>query len=380
MKILHLFSNWKWTGPAEPAINLCGALAARYDLMLIHGSPPDASYGNAVHEQANARGITTIPGFRLNKHLNLWHDVADARKLRKLISERKPDLIHTHLPNDHVVAGMACMANAKAPLIVRSFYGASGPETGLRSSLWLSRFTSGAIVITQAGRERLTRRYRFQEERSAVIPVGVDTVRFDPARIDRADARSALGLTPDDVVFGIVARMQRHRKFEKLLEAMRLAMAEDPRIKLIIVGRGTHREEVAIRPVREMGLEDHILFPGYISGDLFVEALSAMDAALFLVPGSDGSCRAVREKIVMGLPVIAAKTPPLDEMIVHGETGLLVELTVEGLKHAIMQMALDGGRLARMRKNALKYGRKHFALKNQAEAVASFYDQIMALS
>lgn len=385
MRILHLFSNWKWTGPAEPAINLCAALAERHDVRVIPGNPWDSSYGNEVREQALSRGLEVVPGYRLNKHLDLWHNFTDARRLRGLVRDWKPDLIHTHLPNDHIVAGQACMGLSAAPQIVRSFYGTQGPEkvifkTGLRTRLSLSRFTNGAIVITPSGQKRLIQEFGFSETRSAVIPVGVNTERFDPTRIDRDTARESFDIIYTDIVFGIVARMQRHRKFELLLEAMRQAMAENPHIKLMIVGRGTHRDEVAIDPVRKMGLEDRILFPGYISGERFVEALVAMDAACFLVPGSDGSCRAVREKMVMGLPVIAIDTPPLDEMVEDAQTGFLVESSVEGLKEAILAMAKSKDEMKRMQKNAREYGRHHFALKNQAEAVSAFYEHILSLS
>jgi glycosyltransferase involved in cell wall biosynthesis len=373
MKILHLFSNWKWTGPAELAVNLCRRLADTHEVRFIPGSPPADNIPNEVVDHARERGLESLPGFRLKKHLSVRHNMHDVPQLHRLLRAERFDLIHAHMPNDHLVAGLAAMGMKRKPPIVRSFYGPDGPEPMLRTGLLLRRFTAGAIVISRRARANLIQKYSFPEPRSAWISVGVDTDRFDPDRFDRAAARETLGLAPDDFVFGIVARMQRHRRFEVLLEAMRLAIADAPHIRLVIVGRGTHREEVAIRPVQEMGLADKILFPGYLRGEPFVSALAAMDAGIFLTPGSDGSCRAVREKMAMGLPMIAAKVPPLDEMVEHGKTGFLVERTVEGIRKAVLDMVRDRDAFARMRKSALAFGQTHFSLARQARTVEKFY-------
>jgi glycosyltransferase involved in cell wall biosynthesis len=201
--------------------------------------------------------------------------------------------------------------------------------------------------------------------------------RFDPERVDRAVARAGYNLGEDDFVLGIVARMQRHRKFEILLEAMRQAMKEEPSLRLLIVGRGTHKDEVAVQPVENMGLGDRILFTGYLQGDAYTQALAAMDCALFLVPGTDGSCRAVREKMAMGLPVIAADTPPLNEMVVTGENGFLVEPTVEGLKAAVLEAARNRDRMEAMAARSLGEARERFSLEVQARRVEQFYERIL---
>lgn len=377
MKILHLFSNWKWTGPAEPAVNLCRALQDRHEMVFICGSPADKVSGNEVLMHCQARGLEPITGFRLRKHATLYSNFLDWMKLRKKLREEDFHLIHAHLPNDHLIAGISRRGLKKKPPIIRTFYGAEGPEDGRRTRYCLRRYTDGAILISQKGRRNLVERFGFDEARTAVIPAGVDTKRFDPRRMDRGEARAEFGLGRDDFVLGIVARMQRHRKFEILLEAAAEAMRKSDDLKLLIVGRGTHQEAVAVEPVKDMGLEDRILFTGYIGGEKYVNALAALDGALFLVPGSDGSCRAVREKMSMGLPVIAADVPPLDEMVTPGKTGMLVDVTVDGLKEAMLKMAEDRGETALMGENARKTAEERFTLEAQSAGVEEFYQRVL---
>jgi glycosyltransferase involved in cell wall biosynthesis len=377
MKILHMISNWKWTGPAEPAVNLCRILMDRHETTLVCGRPPADGIKDDIYSKGLERGVSILKGLALRKHFNLKDNVLDVFKLRGVQKRSGFDLIHVHMQNDHLLAGLARAGLKPRPPIVRTFYGAEGPDRSFRSGLLLRRFTDGAIAISASGKERITRVFRFPEDRSDVIPAGVDTDRFDPERLDREEARRNYGLEPRHFLLGIVARVQRHRKFDVLLEAMRQAMAASPDLRMLIVGRGTHREEVAIRPVKELGLEDRILFTGYLEGESYVQALAAMDGALFLVPGSDGSCRAVREKMAMGLPVIATNIPPLNEMITPGETGFLVECTAAGIRDAALGMAGERNGARRMGSNARDRAKKLYSLSEQASRVDAFYRHIL---
>ena len=61
-------------------------------------------------------------------------------------------------------------------------------------------------------------------------------------------------------------------------------------------------------PTRKMGLDDVVVHTGYRTKD-YVDVVSCMDFNIFLVPGSDGSCRAVREVMAMGNSIILLVLP-----------------------------------------------------------------------
>jgi len=373
MKILHLFSNWKWTGPAEPALDLCVSLGRRHETAFISGSHPRSPDENEVARHAREKGIDPVGGFHLDKHFHPIHNLEDIVKLRRLLREKEYDAVHSHMANDHFIAACASRRLRPRPRIVRSFYDAGGPPRSMRTRWLLRHYTDGAVVISDRARKRLANVCSLPSGRVAVILGGVDTARFDPAGVDRRATRGALGLGKDDFVFGIVARMQRHRKFGVLLQAFARALEDEPRLRLVIVGRGTHQEEVARSPARAMGLGERVVFAGYLQGRAFVETLGAMDCALFLVPGSDGSCRAVREKMSMALPVIAARTPPLDEMIVEGKTGSLVEPDVSGLAAAMIRAAGNREGTAAMGRRSREKALAEFSLEVQAGRVEELY-------
>jgi glycosyltransferase involved in cell wall biosynthesis len=124
-------------------------------------------------------------------------------------------------------------------------------------------------------------------------------------------------------VVGITARVQRHRRFDLLLEALARLAPAIPEARLLVIGRGTHLEETARRPAARLGLAERVIFAGYRSAD-FPEVLRACDVFTMLVPGSDGSCRALLEAAACGLPAVTTGLGSLPEIVVHGETGLVV--------------------------------------------------------
>jgi glycosyltransferase involved in cell wall biosynthesis len=160
----------------------------------------------------------------------------------------------------------------------------------------------------------------------------VDTERFAPQPPD-PEVRASLGLAPEHRVVGIVARVQRHRRFDLLLEAAAQLLGGDRRARLLVVGRGTHRRAIAEEPAQRMGLVDRVIFAGYRKHD-YTEVLRAIDVFTFLVPGSDGSCRALLEAAACGIPAVTSKRGALPEIVVDGVTGVLCEEDPEALASA----------------------------------------------
>jgi glycosyltransferase involved in cell wall biosynthesis len=212
--------------------------------------------------------------------------------------------------------------------------------------------------------------------RSAVVPGAIDTVRFDPQR-SLPDGRAKLGIAADAYVIGIVARMQTHRHFEDLLHAMRRVVDVLPEARLVIIGRGTHQEKVAMDPARKLGLDKHVIFTGYIEGDDFVAAIQAMDLGVYLVPGSDGTCRAARELLAMGKPVVVADRGMLREIVPDGQAGIVTDGSVDGLAEALLMLGRDVERRSVLGAGARRLAETRYALGPQAAQVKGIYERVL---
>jgi glycosyltransferase involved in cell wall biosynthesis len=184
------------------------------------------------------------------------------------------------------------------------------------------------------------------------------------------------GIKRDEVVVGIVARVQPHRRFDILLSAVARTIQKVPNLKFMIVGRGTHIEKVAKIPVKEMGISPHVIFTGYRDKD-YAETLGCFDIKVFLVPGTDGACRAVREAMATGIPIIAARRGMLPEIVDDGINGLAIEDTPENLSQAIERLVLNPTLRKELGARARVKALSEFSLSTFGERVEEIYRKVI---
>ena len=206
------------------------------------------------------------------------------------------------------------------------------------------------------------------------VDIPVDPDRFRPfAKSQKLLAE--FGLRTDEPVAGIVARVQKHRNFSLLLDAIEQVVREIPDFKLLIVGRGTHIDTVARQPVSRRGLDKNVIFTGYRTDD-YRDVLNLFDYNIFLVPGSDGSCRAVREALACGKPVIAARKGILPELIRDGETGFLIDDKPADLARAMITMIRESEFRLRCSRAARQYAETILGPERFIKKVAACYESL----
>jgi len=374
MKILHLFSNWKWTGPAEHALNTAIALSKTgHSVIFACAAPPEGAPESIVATALQA-GITPLTSFSLNKHFNITDNVSDILRLRTFLKKEKFDLIHTHLNNDHFLAGAAAGLIKKKIPVIRTCYEGKGLKPNWKNRLLLAAMTDGLIAISELARGQIIKAYSLPENKVWKVHVPVNLEKFNSAGIK--NIREQYRLTDVDIVGGIVARVQKHRRFGVLLAALEMVLREVPQLKFMIIGRGTHIEEIAVKPSMKLGIRPNLIFTGY-KGEDYRETFACLNFKVFLMPGSDGSCRAVREAMALGIPVIAARRGMLPEIIENNREGLIVDDSPENLADAMMTLIENPGIRQAMGLNAQQKAREEFDLEKQTKKIAAIYEEVL---
>ena len=376
MKVLHLYANWKWTGPAEPAVNLAAALRDRGLSVEFACGRPVEGLENEIEGALAERDLRATPGFRLGKHRNPILDALDRRAMRRLLGTMRPDLLHCHLPNDHRIGLRASAGLKERPRVVRSLHDGEPPKGDKDVRSLLGSGADAVLAVSRAVADALPGRVGVPAEKVFHVEGAVDTRRFSPApSLPRLAAD--YGIRKDDFVVGVVARMQRHRRFEVFFDAVAALAAEVPSLKVLLVGRGTWMDEVAVKPAARKELAGKVIFTGYRRGEEYADTLRCMSVKAFLVPGSDGSCRAVREALACGIPVVSTRRGILPEIVSDGETGVLVEETAESFGAALGRLARDEDLRRRLGRTAGEAARARFSLPAQAERVESIYRWVL---
>jgi glycosyltransferase involved in cell wall biosynthesis len=369
VRILQLTSDWKWTGPAAPMLELSLALRARgHEIWLACPPEPPGSDG-ALMSRARARGLEPALQLERGRGVRWGRDGADARRLRALVLAHGVEIVHAWHTRDHALALRAAAGLRASVKIVRSFKSAD-PIPAWPWNRWLFGTGCDGLLCVSPGAARVNARLRGGRPVAGAFGA-VDLARFAPGPAPDA-LRRELRIAPGQRVIGIVARAQRHRRFDLLLEAMRELSESDRDARLLVIGRGTHIEETAREPARKLGISDRVVFAGY-RGEDYPDVLRLCDVFTLLVPGSDGGCRALLEASACGLPAVTTRRGALPELVVQGETGLIVGESPEELAAAWRALLESSERRQRMGAAARARAERHFTPARLASAVEALY-------
>jgi glycosyltransferase involved in cell wall biosynthesis len=370
MRILQLTSDWKWTGPAEPLVHAVIGLRARGHE--VDAAFPEAPPGHAgaLAERARERGVVAAYALARGQGYVPLRDGAEVRRLRALLRARDYDVVHAQHARAQILARLAARG-LRTRAISSWSHGEPIPNRLWNRWLYGPSGCDGLTVLSEGIAANARTGLGGTPERVAVVPGVVDASDFAP-RAASGTLRAELGLLPDQPVIGLVARLQPHRRVELVLAGLALALREAPGLRLLVIGRGTRARQVLEEPVRRLGLGASVVRAGYRRDD-YRDTIALLDALVFIVPGSDGSCRAVLETMAMEIPTIASRRGVLAETVGSGETGVVCDETPEALAAAFADLWRDPTRWQARGKAARKRILANHTVELQAERLERHY-------
>ena len=301
-------------------------------------------------------------------------DLAGAARIWPLL--KGADVVHTHDRRAGLFARpQARLAGARAvhtlhgvpeeivPLLGRE--GARVPAGAamarLAAEALLSRF--GAVVAPSRAMARFLAAHGFPKRRLHVIPYGID-----PRGADGRPPRGGGG----QLAIGTAANLEYWKGIDLLVSAC--ARLAHP-YRLEIYGDGTWRERLEKQAARE-GVEAR--FHGFVAD--YRSRLSELD--LFVLPSrGDNLPVSILEAMAAGLPVVGTRVGGIPELVVDGETGLIVEPEdPAGLAVAIASLAADPERRAELGRRGAERVAEHFDAEDVARRMVRLYERLCASS
>jgi glycosyltransferase involved in cell wall biosynthesis len=373
MKILQLFSDWKWTGPAEPTVSLCEALTGEgVDVTLAYRSAPLDFKERTVEKQAKGRGIKTFDGFRMNRYFSPKDWLYDVKAIRSYVAENRVDIIHTNLSHDYFTAIFSLLFSSKGPLIIRTDHKRDGMPVN-RFMSWALKRTDGLVSYSSSIMNQDIEAFRFSRERTCVIPPGVRPYS-GPVR----DMRDEFGIKTDEKVVGIIGRLKPDRGYDVILKAFRLLRNRMDKVKLLIMGRSSQIEQSIKQPLVKLGLQNDVILAGYWIDDYF-SVISTFDIFVMMRAGSDGTARALREVMAMGKPAIVSDMGMLPELVEDGQSGYVVKLDEHELAARFDEILSDGEKMKNFGIKAKETAVEKWNFAAQAQAMKGFYEKLLTL-
>nr|WP_255772510.1 glycosyltransferase family 4 protein [Methanothermobacter sp. K4] len=255
-----------------------------------------------------------------------------------IIKRNKIDVVHVNgvLNFQAALAGYICRKKVVWHLM-SSMY----PSLIISVMMPLVRRIADHVIVIAEG---LADYYRLKGDYT-VIYEPVDPERFSPAQYKGGvySVRRSLGLSPSDTVAACVANINPVKGYEHLIVAVSEIVRSVPNFRLLAVGdvpatqRGYYERLLEMR--RSLGLEDVFLFLG--RRDDIPDILAASD--IFVLPSiAEGTPISIIEAMAMGKPIVASRVGAVDEQVIDGVNGFLVEPASPGeLAARIVELALD---------------------------------------
>jgi glycosyltransferase involved in cell wall biosynthesis len=383
MKILHLFSNWKWTGPADPTLNLCKELEKRgHDVIFAYQKPP-LPVEDSIEKRVLQAGVKATDRFQLNHSVKVYHlsflptHLRDISNLTNYLREEKFDILNVHHSHGHLLGGIAARRSGHPVILIRTDHKRDPLKPSLGNRFLISWLTDGMITFSERARREDAKHFGLPPERVGKVSPALDLKRYDPKRKFK-DMKSLFGIRPGEIVIGMIARYQKYRRTDVFLEAVKTIVREFPNVKVLLVGRSSQMEQSVIQPMKQLGIEKWVVLGGYQTND-YLDTLACMDIFVFLMAGSDGTARALREAMAMGKPVIVANRGILPELVEDGISGLVVNDRPAELAHAALQLLRHPEMREALGRSAYEKAHRDFQLERQAEAVERFYQEMIKL-
>ncbi|MBS0266820.1 MAG: glycosyltransferase [Planctomycetes bacterium] len=238
-------------------------------------------------------------------------------RLRRLLKEQAPDILHTWLFAANTYGRLAAGRHPAFKTIV------SERCVDSWKSGWQLAFDRRLIARTSllVGNSQGVASF-YQElgvpaEKLAVVHNGMDLP--PSAAVGREAARARLGLGDQTPVIGYVGRLANQKRLKDLIWAFELIRVQDDRAEFVIVGDGPERETLEDF-ARNLRIHERIKFLGH--RDDATQLYPAFDL-FFLGSDFEGLSNSIMEAMATGIPVVASDIPPNRELVVDGVTGFL---------------------------------------------------------
>jgi len=348
MKILFLIRALNTSGAQRQLVNLAIGLKSSGFEVVVATMYEDRT---RLWTELEKSSITIVS----LKKKHRWDILSFFFNLCVLIKKEQPDIVHGYLgvPNNIIVFLKPLFKNLKIVWGVRNaFHNYQQYDhvdrLSYRLECFLSRFADLIIANSEAGYAHAVAS-GFPQERTVVIPNGIDSEAFQPDPGARDVARKSWGINEKQVAVGIVARIDPMKDYPNFLRALSKVGEEDPEVIGICVGRAktdVYKAEM-IDLANTLGLQDRILWLGERQDML--ETLNGLDILVSSSGRGEGFSNSIAEAMACGVP--CAVTNVGDAAKIVGDCGIVVkpkdsrELAA-GIMKMVSKVRSDGPLLA----------------------------------
>ena len=382
-KILRIINRFNIGGPTYNATFLTRYLDGEYETLLI-GGLPEKDEADSLHivqdyglEPLLIEEMQRIPSFK--------SDRAAYKKIKQIIKEFKPDIVHTHAAKAGALGRRAAYA-CKVPVIVHTFHGHVFHSYfgKLKTAIFkqierkLAKKSDGIIAISDLQKEELSKVHKIcKSERIKVIPLGFDLDKFNEASLSREETRVKYNLAEDEIAVAIVGRLAPIKNHSLFLDVVEKVLSStSKKVKFFIVGDGEEREVI-----KERVSLINSKYPNAIEMTSWIKNIGAFNSGMdvmCLTSNNEGTPVSLIEAQAGNLPIVTTDVGGVRDIMLDGGTGFIVpKNNVEQFAEKLLLLIEDNGLRNKLSKNGWNFVREKFHYKTLVKNMNEYYQYLL---
>lgn len=336
-RVLRIMNRLIIGGPVLNALLLTKYMSPEFETLFVVGEKED-------HEQdagflLKEMGIQPVYLPEMGRSLHASKDLRSYRKLKKIIQEFKPDIVHTHAAKPGALGRMAARS-LNVPVIVHTYHGHvfhsyfNKLKTGtfIRIERYLAKLSDGIIAISAQQKRELAQDFKIAPaNKFHLVPLGFNLDKFQQDQgKKRAAFRNEFGLEEDTIAIGIIGRMVPVKNHDLFIEAIHHVLQHSrKKIKAFIVGDGETRKLME-RKAAALGIQfsvpDDSKHPHplvFTSWRSDVDVINAGLDIITLTSFNEGTPVSLIEAQAANKPIVSTRVGGISDIVIEGETALL---------------------------------------------------------
>jgi len=251
-KVLRILNRFNLGGPTLNAAILTKYMHPEFETLLL-GGKNDSSEKNSEYI-LNELGVDYINIDEMKRPISIREDIKAYKKIKRIIKEFKPDIVHTHAAKAGALGRLAAH-HLKVPVIVHTFHGHvfdayfNNVQANFYKNIerYLARISTKIIAVSENQKHELADIHRIAHpDKIEVIPLGFNLDKFKTnADFKRKNFRETYNLADDEIAIGIIGRLVPIKNHKLFLDALKqVKEISNKKIRAFIVGDGEMKEEL----------------------------------------------------------------------------------------------------------------------------------------
>ena len=339
-RVLRIINRFNLGGPTYNASYLTRYMAPEFETYLVGGKKDDSEENSEFIVRSLGIEPVTIPEMR--RTLNPYKDYVALRKLRKIIADFRPDIVHTHASKAGALGRRAAW-EMKVPVVVHTFHGHVFDSyfSGFKSEVYqtiernLARKSTKIIALSEIQKADLVDRFRICEEAKVeIIPLGFDLDRFQENISEkRAEFRQKYQISGHEIAIGIVGRVvpiKNHSLFLKAIAWIK-SRSQVP-VRAFVVGDGEDKDKM-MEFCGSLGLDccDALkeLKPATVTFTSWIKDVDYVNAGMDIIALTslnEGTPVSLIEAQASGKPIVTTNVGSIENIVMPGVTAFLSKI------------------------------------------------------